>query len=105
MGQAPAAKKPAAETPADWHAADVVAELRKAGTSLSTLSRQHGYHAQSLQTVLRRTWPKGQRLVAARLGLRPQLIWPSRYDAEGRPKRADRPDNRIAPHSREAART
>ena len=86
MGHIPAAKKPVVEIIEDWHPADVVAAIRKSGTSLSTLSRQHGYHKQSLQTVLRRTWPRGERIVAARLGLRPQQIWPSRYQ-DGRPKR------------------
>lgn len=73
---------------ADWHPADIVAAVRKAGTSLSRLSLQHGYeHKQTLQKVLRKPWPKGERVVAAAIGLRPQAIWPSRYDEAGRPNR------------------
>lgn len=87
MGQSNTTKKPAVEVVKDWHPADVVAEIRKAGTTLSALSRQHGYHAQSLQVVLRRAWPRGERIVAQRLGLRPLAIWPSRYHADGRPRR------------------
>jgi Ner family transcriptional regulator len=89
-----AAKKPAAEVLEDWHPADVVAAIHKAGTTLSALSRQHGYHARSLQVVLRRAWPRGERIVAARVGLRPQAIWPSRYHADGRPRRDVRPTNK-----------
>lgn len=95
MGHPNTAKKPVAEIIEDWHPADVVAAVRKAGTTLSALSRQHGYHAQSLQVVLRRQWPRGERIVAARLGLRPKAIWPSRYHADGRPKRgAVQPTNK-----------
>lgn len=38
----------------DWHRADIVAALRKAGWSLRRLSRYHGYEAGSLGQALKR---------------------------------------------------
>jgi Ner family transcriptional regulator len=77
--------KPAA-TGADWHPAEIVAEVRKAGWSLRRLSLKHGYHERSLSTALHRAWPRAEKHIAAAIGLRPQAIWPTRYHADGTPK-------------------
>lgn len=71
----------------DWHPADVVAALRKAGWSVTQLSFQHGYTAATLSTALRKPYPKAEAIIAATLGLRPEQIWPSRY-TDGVPNRA-----------------
>lgn len=73
--------------PSDWHKADIVAALRKAGWSLRRLSAQHGYHPQALKNALHRPWPRAERLIAEAIGVEPTTIWPSRYDAAGRPNR------------------
>lgn len=70
----------------DWHPADVVARVRKAGWSLRRLSLEHGYHERSLQTALHKPWPRAEKYIAAAVGLRPQAIWPTRYNADGTPK-------------------
>lgn len=67
----------------DWHPADVIAALRKAGWSLRKLSLHHEYSPDTLKAVLQRPWPKGQRLIAEALGVSPEEIWPSRY--QGKP--------------------
>lgn len=41
----------------------------------------------SLHVALRRQWPNGERIIAESIGLRPHLVWPSRYEKDGRPKR------------------
>lgn len=70
-------KKPASQ---DWHRADIVAALRKAGWSLRRLSVHHGYAAPTtLKNALDRHWPKGERIIAAAIGVDPADIWPSRY--------------------------
>ena len=79
-------KKTSPERLQDWHPADVVAELRKAGWSLSSLSIRHGYHPRSLCVALHRPWPRGEKFIAAAVGLRPHAMWPTRYHADGRPK-------------------
>ena len=63
----------------DWHPADIIAGLKKRGTSLSALSRQAGLASSTLANTLTRRWPKGERLIAEALEVAPEKIWPSRY--------------------------
>ncbi|EAA0890476.1 transcriptional regulator [Salmonella enterica] len=63
----------------DWHSADIIAGLRKRGTSLAVLSRKSGLASSTLANALIRRWPKGERLIAEALGTAPEQIWPSRY--------------------------
>ena len=63
----------------DWHPADIVAGLRKKGTSLAAESRKAGLSSSTLANTLTRPWPKGELIIADVLGVRPWLIWPSRY--------------------------
>lgn len=77
-------KKP---VPEDWHPADIKAALDKAGWSFRQLGAHYGYLTNSLTDVLRKPWPKAERIVAAAIGVKPQTIWPSRYNADGTPNR------------------
>lgn len=64
----------------DWHRADIVAALRKAGWSLRRLATHHGYASPTTMThALDRHWPKGERLIADAIGIEPANIWPTRY--------------------------
>ncbi|GKX57438.1 transcriptional regulator [Leminorella grimontii] len=63
----------------DWHSADVIAALKKRGTSLAAVSRNAGLASSTLANALMRRWPKGERLIAEVLGIPPEEIWPSRY--------------------------
>ncbi|WP_067706480.1 MULTISPECIES: helix-turn-helix transcriptional regulator [unclassified Erwinia] len=63
----------------DWHPADIIAALKKKGTSLSALSRESGLASSTLSNALRRPWPKGEKLIADALNERPEAIWPTRY--------------------------
>ncbi|NUU66933.1 DNA-binding transcriptional regulator SfsB [Enterobacteriaceae bacterium BIT-l23] len=63
----------------DWHSADIIAALRKKGTSLAAVSRSAGLSSSTLANALSRPWPKGERLIAEALGIDPWVIWPSRY--------------------------
>lgn len=63
----------------DWHRADVIAALKKAGTPLAQLSRVSGLSSGTLANALARPWPKGERIIAHALHLQPEDIWPSRY--------------------------
>jgi Ner family transcriptional regulator len=69
----------------DWHPEDVKAAVRKTGTTLTALALANGLSESAVRRTLRCPWPKVQGLIARHLGLRPQDIWPSRYDARGRP--------------------
>lgn len=88
-------KKP---TSKDWHAADIIAAVRKTGTSLQKLSRLHGYASSTIQQAAHRPYPKCERIIADHLGLKPETIWPSRYNADGTPK-SGRGERGIGRHS------
>lgn len=64
----------------DWHPADIIAGLRKKGTTLAAVSREAGLASSTLANTLTRHWPKGERLIAEALHKRPEEIWPSRYN-------------------------
>ena len=72
---------------ADWHPADIVCALRKAGWTYRQLSIHHGYHENALASVMARPWPHAQRLVADAIGVEPWEIWPSRYSGDRTPIR------------------
>ena len=63
----------------DWQPADIIAALKKRGTSLTAVSRNAGLASSTLPNALNRRWPKGERLIAEALGIAPEQIWPSRY--------------------------
>ncbi|MFO1421216.1 MAG: helix-turn-helix transcriptional regulator [Candidatus Competibacteraceae bacterium] len=63
----------------DWHPADIIAALRKAGWSLRRLSQAHGRCPHTLGAALQRPYFAGELIIAQTLGLSPAQIWPSRY--------------------------
>lgn len=63
----------------DWHPADIIAAIRKRGTTLAALSRNAGLSASTLSNALARRWPKGEQIIADFLNISPAEIWPSRY--------------------------
>jgi Ner family transcriptional regulator len=65
----------------DWHPADIIAGMKKKGTSLAAISRRAGLASSTLANALTRRWPKGERLIAEALDKPPEEIWPSRYQA------------------------
>lgn len=67
----------------DWHTADIIAGLRKKGTSLAAVSRAAGLSSSTLANALTRPWPKGEYLIAEALGVHPSVVWPSRYFKDG----------------------
>lgn len=68
----------------DWHPADILAALRKAGWSLGRLAFVHGLKDSSgLSIAMTRSFPKGEKRIADALGLHPKEIWPSRYYLDG----------------------
>ncbi|MDU3718150.1 MAG: DNA-binding transcriptional regulator SfsB [Klebsiella michiganensis] len=60
-------------------AADIIAGLRKKGTSLAAESRRNGLSSSTLANALTRPWPKGELIIANALETDPWVIWPSRY--------------------------
>ncbi|MEX0745286.1 MAG: helix-turn-helix transcriptional regulator [Phycisphaeraceae bacterium] len=81
----------------DWHRADIVAEIRKAGWSLRKLATHHGYASPTtLTNALERPWPKGERLIADAIGVAPAMIWPSRYQGKDTTERRETAEKQAA---------
>ncbi|WP_347253829.1 helix-turn-helix transcriptional regulator [Leminorella grimontii] len=68
----------------DWHQADIIAALRKKGTTLAAVSRSAGLSSTTLANALVRPWPKGEKIIADVIGINPEVIWPSRYSRRQR---------------------
>lgn len=71
----------------DWHKADVKAALEKRGWSLRQLALSLGFSESLLREPLRKPYPAAERRIADALGIHPMVIWPSRYDENGKPNR------------------
>lgn len=74
----------------DWHRSDVKAAIEKKGFSLRRLAFALGYHPSALSRVLDIPYPEMEGYIALFLDLKPQKIWPSRYDSDGLPNRGKR---------------
>lgn len=83
MNSLNASKKPALT---DWHPADIICALHKAGWTLRKLAAHHGISKSPLTVALRRAYPKSEARIAAVIGEQPATIWPSRYNPDGTPK-------------------
>lgn len=53
----------------DWHSADIIAALRKKGTSMVAISREAGLASSTLSNALTRPWPRGEILIATAIGV------------------------------------
>lgn len=95
MTHAHTPKKP---IPPDWHNADIKAALEKQGWSLSRLSKFCGYHPRALRHALDKPFPAAEKFISEAIGVAPQEIWPSRYNADGSSKRPPgRPIRKVKP--------
>lgn len=65
----------------DWHRADITAAIKKSGTTLRALSLGAGYAHNACCFAMLRPNPKVQAIIAKQIRVKPQVIWPSRYDA------------------------
>ncbi|QKN82814.1 helix-turn-helix domain-containing protein [Scandinavium goeteborgense] len=58
----------------NWHNADIIAALKKRGTSLAALSREVGLSSSTLANALTRPWPKGESIIAQALNTSPEKM-------------------------------
>ena len=68
---------------AAWHPADIIAAVRKAGTSLQRLSREHGFSVFTMNKAVRQCFPACHAIIAEVIGVPRQSIWPQFYDRDG----------------------
>lgn len=62
-------------------------QLELCGHSLADIAREAGCTRQSVQKALSQGGHRPERLIAEKLGLQPQQIWPEQYDEFGTPLR------------------
>jgi len=60
-------------------------QLRLRGYSLGSLSREKGLSRNAVARLLYRPWPRVERAIAEKLEIPPEILWPDRYDENGRP--------------------
>lgn len=71
----------------DWHPADIKAALDKAGWTLRALAKAHGLSSSTpLSHTFLRSYPANEKRIADAIGVLPQDVWPSRYNADGSKK-------------------
>jgi Ner family transcriptional regulator len=66
-----------------WHPADIIAAVRKHGTTLQRLSREHGFSVFTMNKAVRQCFPACHDIIARVIGEPRQQIWPQFYDEEG----------------------
>ena len=67
----------------DWHPADIVAALRKAGWTVRGLAQRHEVTPTTISRAMRQSSGANEKRIADALKLHPKFIWPSRYNADG----------------------
>jgi Ner family transcriptional regulator len=65
----------------------VIYQVTLQGRSLATVARDAGVKRQTLYRVFDICYPRMEKLIADAVGLRPQEVFPERYDADGLPNR------------------
>ncbi len=65
---------------AGWHEQDIIAAVRKKGSSLHQLAREDGRPGTTYTRALRKRFPHVQRRIASFLGLSCHELWPHWYD-------------------------
>jgi Ner family transcriptional regulator len=69
--------------PARWAAIKMHLEIM--GYTLSKLARENGLSPDTIKIVKNKSYPKSQKIIADKLVLKPEWIWPERYGSDGRP--------------------
>ncbi|MFZ5483525.1 MAG: helix-turn-helix domain-containing protein [Pseudomonadota bacterium] len=70
----------------DWHPADILAALRKAGWTLAALGELHGVGRATMSHTFTRSYPANEKRIAEAIGVPAWEIWPSRWNEDGTPK-------------------
>lgn len=70
--------------PTPWHRADIVAAVRKSGSTLRRLSIENGFAPSTLRASLERIHPRAHDIIATFVGKSRQDIWPNFYGPDGR---------------------
>lgn len=67
----------------DWHPEDIKARLRKRGITGAAIELRYGLPRGTLAVALVKPHRRAERAIARTLRVAPEVIWPSRYNADG----------------------
>lgn len=68
----------------DWSSKAIIAALDRQGVSLSDLENELGVGKNAIRNVFYRKCGRYEEAIAGKIGVTPELIWPSRYGIENR---------------------
>lgn len=77
---------------AGWHPQDIIAAVRKRGSNLQRLARDHGFARDTFNKALSRRYPNAHAIIADFLGVSRGVIWPNWYGSDGKPRFEGRKD-------------
>ena len=69
-----------------WHPQDIIAAVRKRGSSLQRLGRERGFGLGVLNRATTKRFPRAHQIIAEFIGVPRQEIWPQFYDETGAPR-------------------
>jgi len=76
-----------------WHPADIKAALEKRGIRLAWLSHDAGYSRNAVSDAINgKWWPAIERIIADALDTKPWVLWPERYNNDGKPVQQGNPN-------------
>ena len=67
------------------HRFAIAAAVKMAGTTLTQLALDNGLNDAFWRNTLLKFNTRGQEIIASCIGIPAHLIWPDRYDADGKP--------------------
>lgn len=76
----------------EWHPQDIMAAVRKKGSNLQRLAREHGFAKTSFNRALTSRFPNAHAIIAAYLGVSRGELWPQWYAPDGSPRFQGRAD-------------
>lgn len=75
-----------------WHPQDIIAAVRKRGSSLRALSLRNGFAQDTLYKALRQRFPNAHTVIADFLELSRHELWPEWYRRDDTPRFRQRAD-------------
>ena len=80
-------------TDRDWHPEDIKAAVRKRGHTFASLAAAVGVTRQALAITTVKPSSRNEKVIARAIGEAPSIIWPTRYDKNGKRKRPQPSEN------------
>lgn len=69
-----------------WHPQEIIAAVRKKGSSLQRLGLEHGFSRITFNRAAKERFPRAHQVIADFLGVPRQKIWPQFYHSNGEPR-------------------